>query len=210
MAASDDGIAILQGGMAGMAGKSSAEAGQGQAWIALMRGINVGGNRKLPMARLRELCLERGWGNPRTYIQSGNLIVDAPGPLEAVRDALEAMIAAEFGFATDVIVRAAGDWAGYVAANPFAGEANANPKLVHLCLSRSPLEAGAAEKLRARALSHERIGQAGGALWIDYGQSVADSKLTPAFIDKCAGSTVTGRNWNSVLKIAELIGEGGA
>ncbi|WP_336964480.1 DUF1697 domain-containing protein [Sphingobium aquiterrae] len=178
-------------------------------WVALMRGINVGGHRPLPMARLRELCVARGWDNPRTYIQSGNLIVGAPGPLEAVRAALEAMIAAEFGFATDVIVRAAFDWAGYVAANPFADDAQALPKSVHLCLSRAPLAEDAARKLCERALPHERVVQAGGALWIDYGRSIADSKLTPAFIDRCAGSTVTGRNWNSVLKIAALIGEEG-
>lgn len=191
----------LAGGSGGGSGTTT--------WVALMRGINVGGNRKLPMARLRELCVARGWDNPRTYIQSGNLIVGAPGPLEAVREALESMIAAEFGFSTDVIMCAASDWAGYVAANPFADDAQAQPKSVHLCLSRSPLAEDAAQKLRERAQSHERVVQAGGALWIDYGLSIADSKLTPAFIDRCAGSTVTGRNWNSVLKIAELIGENG-
>jgi uncharacterized protein (DUF1697 family) len=194
MAASGEDVPILQGGNGAVG-----------TWIALMRGINVGGNRPLPMARLRELCVDRGWLDPRTYIQSGNLLVDAPGVPEDVRAAPEAMIAREFGFATDVILRPAADWAGYVAANPFAADAQALPKAAHLCLSRDPLKAGAAEAAGARAAPHERIAEAGGALWVDYGRSIADSKLTPAFLDRCAGSTVTARNWNSILRIADLI-----
>jgi uncharacterized protein (DUF1697 family) len=60
--------------------------------------------------------------------------------------------------------------------------------------------------LEDRAQSGERISLAGGALWIDYGASgVARSKLTPMLIDKACGSPTTGRNWNSVLKIQEMI-----
>jgi len=180
-------------------------------WIALMRGINVGSTRKLPMAELRALCTEMGWARPETYIQSGNLIVDAPGDAAAVRRLLEQEIGDRFGLKPiDVIVRAASEWAGHAQANPFADDTAALPKLVHLCLSRDPLKPDAAEALRARAVAGERIETANGALWIDFADSgVAKSKLTPAFIDKCAGSPVTARNWNSVQKIAEMIGARG-
>jgi uncharacterized protein (DUF1697 family) len=78
--------------------------------------------------------------------------------------------------------------------------------LLHLYLSRDPIEPGAAMSLEDRAQSGERISLAGGALWIDYGASgVARSKLTPMLIDKACGSPTTGRNWNSVLKIQEMI-----
>jgi uncharacterized protein (DUF1697 family) len=175
-------------------------------FVALMRGINVGATRKLPMAELRALCLEHGLERPETYIQSGNLVVDAGGDANDVRGLLERELTARFGFTVDVIVRAAADWERYVAANPFAGDADASPKMVHLYLSRDPLKPGAAEVLKLSARTGERIGMAGGALWIDYGaEGVHGSKLSPLTIDRVCGSPTTGRNWSSVLRIREMI-----
>jgi uncharacterized protein (DUF1697 family) len=177
-------------------------------FLALMRGINVGSARKLPMADLCALCSEAGLLRPQTYIQSGNLVVDAHGDKAALRLLLEKEIAARFGFAVDVVVRVAAEWAGYVAANPFAGDTGALPKMVHLYLPRDPLKSGAAKALERRALSGERIDAAGGALWIDYGANgVHSSNLSPLLIDKACGSPTTGRNWNSVLQIRKMIEE---
>jgi uncharacterized protein (DUF1697 family) len=176
-------------------------------FVALMRGINVGSARKLPMVELRALCSGLGLELPQTYIQSGNLLVDAKGDKAALRLQLEREIAARFGFAVDVIVRGAAEWEEYVTANPFAGDAKALPRMVHLYLPRDPLKSGAAKALEQRAQS-ERIGAAGGALWIDYGANgVHSSKLSPLLIDKACGSPTTGRNWNSVLKISKMIEE---
>jgi uncharacterized protein (DUF1697 family) len=179
-----------------------------QTFVALMRGINVGSARKLPMADLRALCSRLGLERPETYIQSGNLIVDAKGDQAALRRLLEKELAARFGFAVDVVVRMASEWESYVAANPFAGDAKALPKMVHLYLPRDPLKSGAARALEPRALSGERIAVAADALWIDYGvNGVHASKLSPLLIDKACGSPTTGRNWNSVLKISKMIEE---
>jgi uncharacterized protein (DUF1697 family) len=179
-----------------------------QTFVALMRGINVGSARKLPMADLRALCERLGFERPQTYIQSGNLVGDAKGGAPALRRLLERELAGRFGFAVDVVVRTVGAWEGHVAANPFARDAKALPKMLHLYLSRDPLKSGAAKALEPRARSGERIAAAGGALWIDYGENgVARSKLSPLLIDKVCGSPATGRNWNSVLKISEMIAE---
>jgi uncharacterized protein (DUF1697 family) len=177
-----------------------------QTFVALMRGINVGSTRSVPMVELRALCTKAGLKRPETYIQSGNLIVDANGGADRLRSQLEKAMTARFGFAVDVVVRTATEWERYVAANPYARDADAWAKMVHLYLSRDPIEPGAAMSLEDRAQSGERISLAGGALWIDYGASgVARSKLTPMLIDKACGSPTTGRNWNSVLKIQEMI-----
>lgn len=174
-------------------------------FIALLRAINVG-KRQLPMAELRKLCTELGFERPETYIASGNLLIDAGGTAEQLRKTLEKAIAERFGFPVDVIVRTGKDWAAYRDCNPFANDAQALPKMVHLALPRDPLKAGAVEALRARAVAGERIEEAGGALWIDFGTSgVAGSKLTPSYIDKVAGSPVTARNWNTVLKLQEML-----
>jgi uncharacterized protein (DUF1697 family) len=179
-----------------------------QTFVVLMRGINVGSGRKLPMADLRALCGSLGLERPQTYIQSGNLLVDARGGAAPLRRLLEKELADRFGFAVDVIVRPVAEWEGSVAANPFTGDKKALPKMVHLYLPRDPLKSGAATALEPRAQSGERIAAARGALWIDYGANgVGRSKLSPLLIDKACGSPTTGRNWNSVLKISEMIAE---
>ena len=78
--------------------------------------------------------------------------------------------------------------------------------MVYLYLSCEACNPGAAAALAPKAQAGERMAVAGGALWIDYGTNgVARSKLTPLLVDKACGSPATGRNWNSVLKIAEMI-----
>ena len=177
-----------------------------QTFVALMRGINVGSARKLPMADLRALCVRFGLEQPQTYIQSGNLVVGANGDNKALRQLLEKECAARFGFAVDVIVRTAAEWQGHVAANPFADDAKALPRMLHLYLARDPLKSGAGNALAQRAQAGERVNVAGGALWIDYGANgVARSKLSPFLIDQACGSPATGRNWNSVLKISKMV-----
>jgi uncharacterized protein (DUF1697 family) len=175
-------------------------------FVALMRGINVGSTRKVPMTELRALCLSAKLKRPETYIQSGNLIVDADGDADKLRRLLERAMTARFGFAVDVVVRAAADWEHYVAANPYTGDPTALPNMVHIYLSRDPPKSSAADELKQKARSGERTVMTDGALWIDYGaKGVAGSKLSPAVIDKACGSPTTGRNWNSVLKIRAMI-----
>ena len=65
--------------------------------IALLRGINVGGHNKLPMAVLRSLCLDIGWTGVQTYIQSGNLSFDADGSVRELENALESAIESDLG-----------------------------------------------------------------------------------------------------------------
>ena len=175
-------------------------------FVALMRGINVGSTRKLPMADLRAFCLALGLKRPATYIQSGNLIVDADRRADDLRRVLERELTSRFGFTVHVIVRSVADWGQYVAANPFAGDADALPRMVHLYLPRDRVEPGAASALEQRARSGERIVSAGRALWIDYGpKGVHGSKLSPLLIDKACGAPATGCKWNSLLRISEMI-----
>jgi uncharacterized protein (DUF1697 family) len=175
-------------------------------FVALMRGINVGSTRKLPMAELRAVYLDLGLRRPETYIQSGNLIVDAGTRADDVRHLLESSLTTRLGFSVEVVVRDMAAWVQCVAANPFIDDAAALPKMVHLYLSRDRVAPDAANLLQQRARTGERIAMAAGALWIDYGaDGVHSSRLSPPLIDKACGSPTTGRNWNSVLKIREMV-----
>lgn len=172
-------------------------------WIALLRGVNVSGRNRVPMAELRALGEEQGWENVQTYIQSGNLIFTAPGTANGLEKKLGEMIKTAFGVSVPVLVRSAEDWPDLIGSNPFPEASKSEPNLVMLCLAQSALKAGAAELLRERAAESERIVPKNG-LWIHFGGGVARSKLTPAVLDRAAGSSVTARNWRTVLKLGEM------
>jgi uncharacterized protein (DUF1697 family) len=171
--------------------------------IALIRAVNVGG-RKLPMAELRALCSELGWKDIETYIQSGNLVFSAAGKADSIEPKLETAIRERFGFHSDVMVRSADSWAAILAANPFPEASEAEPNRVLVGLSKVQLRSDAADALAARAAAGEQVREAGGALWFHYPAGVGTSKITPALIDRAAGSPVTGRNWRTMLKLGEM------
>lgn len=170
--------------------------------IALLRGVNVGGHRKLPMAALRAACAEAGFQAVRSYIQSGNLVLAGADDTGAVEARLEAIVDARFGIAVDVIVRTAEQWAGYVAGNPIPEVAAAEPSHVMLVLSRPPLGSAAISALRERATGGEVIAASGDALWVHFPQGAGRSRLAAAL----GRLPSTARNWRTVLKLAEMAG----
>lgn len=173
-------------------------------FIALLRGINVGGRNMIPMPELRALCAGLGWGDVQTYIQSGNLLFRAGAEAARLEADLERAIERRFGPAIPVLVRAAAEWPDYVAGNPFPEASRSEPNLVMLALSKAPPERDAVERLTERAAGGERIARVHDALWIHYASGSGRSKLSPALLDRLVGSPVTTRNWRTVLKLDEL------
>ena len=100
-------------------------------WIALLRGINVGGNKLLAMADLRAMLASSGYANVRTHIQSGNAIFDARQTAARLEQEISSSIRRAFGLEVTVIVRTAAELAGVVAANPFAAR-DIDPKELHV------------------------------------------------------------------------------
>lgn len=174
-------------------------------YLVLLRGINVGSTRKVPMADLRALCDDLGFTQVETYIQSGNLVLTAPGRAAAVEAALETALEKRFGFPVAVLVRTPAQWAAYVKGNPLREVSEQEPNRVMLALSKAPPKEDAVAKLRERATT-ERLEAAGDALWVHFTQGAGTSKLTPALWDKLVGSPVTARNWRTVQKLAEMAG----
>ena len=194
--------------------------------VALLRGINVGGHRKVPMADLRELAGEIGFRDVRTYIQSGNLVLAADVGAPDAATQLEGALERRFGFHVDVVARTAVQWARYAAGSPFPEAAEAEPNRVMLLLSKAapsadaaapppppPRRGGAGAPRRAprggaphpRARDGERVAAAGDAVWGHYAGGAGTSKLTPALIDRALGSPTTARNWTTVLALHDLL-----
>lgn len=174
--------------------------------LALLRGINVGGKNKVPMEDLRSIATALGFTDVSTYIQSGNLVFSSTLGASECEAALEEAIAAKFTLKIPVIVRTREQWVRYAKGSPFGDAERERPNILHIAVSKSPLAKGATEALARFTAAGERVEALEDALWIDFNEGVGRSKLTPAVLDRAAGSPVTARNWNSVVKLAALLG----
>ena len=175
--------------------------------IALLRGINVGGKALVPMAELRALFAELGFADARTLLQSGNVVFEAPDPRRsaALEQKLETSAAKRFGRPIDFFVRSANEWAGVIGKNPFPAEAKRDPSHLVLMAFKDAPSAAAVNALEAAIKGRETINAAGRHAYVVYPDGIGRSKLTNALIEKTLGTRGTGRNWNTVLKLAQMM-----
>lgn len=174
-------------------------------YVALLRAVNVGG-AKLPMAELREVCAGLGWREVETYIQSGNVVFDSDAPAAELEAALEKAVERHFGLVRPVMVRSADQWLAYASGSPFPAQEREQPNYLLLGVAKASVAAGAAKALQDCGAAGEQVRQGADNLWFWYPDGSGVSKLTPAAIDKAAGSPVTTRNWRTVRKLAEMLG----
>lgn len=169
--------------------------------VLLLRAVNVSGRNLVPMARLREV-LEPLLGGVSTYIASGNVICEHPSDPVGVCTAVRAVIAAEFGVNTPVILRTHDALVSALDAQPFADPVE---KLLHAMFLEAAPTPGALELLRQRLVPGEDLALVGEDLWISYAETgVHTTKLTKAVLDRALGVAGTARNLRTVRKLAEL------
>lgn len=179
-----------------------------KAWIALLRGVNVGGHRKAPAAELRALLAERGYAEPRSLLASGNLVFGAEDVgAQDLERALETVFAERMGLATDVLVRSPGDWAAAIAANPFPETAEREPSRTFvMALKRAPTPAAVAA-LKARIEGWpEHVEVIGREAYLVYPDGAGSSKLSNTLIERLLETRGTARNWNTTLKLQAMVG----
>jgi uncharacterized protein (DUF1697 family) len=174
-------------------------------FVALLRGINVTGTNRIPMADLREHCAGLGWQEVETYIQSGNVVFAAAGSAAKLEAGLEQEIEKRFGLKIPVIVRSGAEWPKLAAGNPFPDAAEKEPNRLMLLLSKKPPARQAADAIQERSKAGERVARKGEALWIHYPEGAGTSKLSSSLIDRLVGSPTTSRNYRTVLKLQELL-----
>jgi len=178
------------------------------AYIALLRGINVGGAKLVAMSDLRDLCGGLGFEGATTLLQSGNLLFRCK-PVAAARleRQLERGIAGEIGVECNVVVRSAKEWQQLVDANPFREEARRDPGHLLAMVLKQPPDAKAVKKLQEGIPGREIVSAGTRHLYIVYPDGVGRSKLTHTFIEKLLGTRGTARNWNTVLRVAAAVVE---
>ena len=173
------------------------------AFVALLRGINVGGKNRVAMADLREAMESAGFANPRTYIQSGNVVFEHTGRAARKHEAaLRELIAEVFGFEPRVLVISRAAFLSACENNPFPG-AEVEPKTLHLFfLERAPKDPDE-ERLQALCKG-ERYVLSDAVFYLHSPGGFSDSKLA-AGAEKALGVAATARNWRTVGKIREML-----
>jgi uncharacterized protein (DUF1697 family) len=176
--------------------------------IALLRAVNLGSHNKIGMPALCAWLTDLGFGQVRSLLQSGNLVFDAGAAGKKTGAQLEAQLEAEaekrLGLRTDFFVRSAKEWQAIVEGNPFAQAAIDDPShLVLVACKAAPTKAAAAALRAAIAAKGRETFQLDGRHgYFIYPDGIGNSKLTSALMEKHLGTRVTGRNWNTVLKLA--------
>jgi uncharacterized protein (DUF1697 family) len=173
--------------------------------IALLRAVNVGGTKPVPMPALREAVVELGFGGVRTLLQSGNLVFDGGGRTsEELERRLEEQAAGRLDLETDIFVRTAPEWKSIIARNPFTDEAERDPGHLVLMVLRDAANPEDVKALQAAIAGPEIVRAGGKHLYIVYPAGIGRSRLSNALMEKRLSTRGTGRNWNTVLKLAAL------
>jgi uncharacterized protein (DUF1697 family) len=174
--------------------------------VALLRGINVGGKNKLPMAELVQLFTAAGCAQVQTYIQSGNVVFAAsPATAQRVPAKVSAAIAARLGLRVPIVLRRADELRAVVARNPLL-KAGADQGTLHVAFLEHEPDRRAITALDPKRSPGDAFAVVGREVYLHLPSGVARTKLTNAYFDSKLATTSTLRNWRTVLKLVELTG----
>ena len=172
-------------------------------WVVLLRAVNLGARNKVPMAELRTLLEEADYGDVRTYIASGNVLLDGPRGRAAVARKLERVIADEFDVETTAIVRTPKELSAIVAGHPFGRDTSRS----HVVFLADHPAAKAVRRLAAADHSPDRAVLTGADVYLHYPGGVQGSRLSAARLERLLDVPGTHRNWRTVAALADLAAE---
>jgi uncharacterized protein (DUF1697 family) len=174
---------------------------------ALLRGINVGSARRISMPDLREALAAAGYPEARTYVQSGNVVLDSDDSEDGVAAAIEDVLADRFGLDdVPVIVRSRDALARVVALNPLA-EIATELKRYQVNFLSATLTPEIAGQLAAAEVAPEVVAVDGREVYAWHPDGIQRSKLAALLTDRRLGVTVTARNWRTVTTVLSMMDE---
>ena len=172
-------------------------------WIALLRGINVGGRNILPMKELAALLLELGLEDVKTYIQSGNVVFRSSSEEKRhLANRIATAVEKSFGFRIQILLISKVEFQQAIEENPFPGTID-NPKALHFFFLAESPDAPNLAALNDIKLADEEFVLARCTFYLHAPQGVGRSKLAQR-VEKLLGVPVTARNWRTVCKIAAM------
>ena len=171
-------------------------------YVALIRGINVGGKNKVQMADLRLICSSLGWENIETYIQSGNIIFDShesPAKLESI---FKGALKNHFSISAPVMIIPSVNWLKAVEQLPFKDKPIESLHLTWLASNTVP---ELTKKLETRESGTDQAIVADNKIYLKIDPPYHKTKLSNQFFEKTCNTQATTRNWKTVLKIQEML-----
>ena len=176
-------------------------------YLLLLRGINVGGRNRLPMADLRVLLSGLGFADVATYLQSGNVVCTGSGRAGDVAERVATAIADEMSLTVPVVARTSAEWATVIAGNPFAG-VDDDPKRLHVTFLAGEPDPNRVNELMAESGSFEpdKVAVVGPDVYLHVPRGYSDTGLQNAFLERKLGQVASTRNWRTVTALAELAG----
>jgi uncharacterized protein (DUF1697 family) len=174
--------------------------------IVLLRGINLGSRNRVAMPELRELLSRAGFKNVRTYVQSGNVVLDSELPTDELELRCERLIEERFGLSITVIGRTRDELEAVVRRNHL-GDVAENPKRYQVSFLREELEPRVVEKLIAAAIPPEQVVIEGREIYAWHPAGVARSKLWGRLAGTDLGVAATARNWTTVTTLLAMADE---
>jgi uncharacterized protein (DUF1697 family) len=174
--------------------------------IVLLRGINLGARNRISMPELREALTDAGFDDVRTYVQSGNVVLESSASSEQVARKCERVIKERFKLDVDVVVRTRAELARVVKRDPLA-DVVTNPKRYQVTFLATKPDAKVVRKLKAAAVEPEQVVHSGRELYAWHPDGVGRSKLATLLSGPRLGVTATARNWATVTKLLAMADE---
>ncbi|WP_223596135.1 DUF1697 domain-containing protein [Neobacillus bataviensis] len=171
-------------------------------YIALLRGINVGGHKKIKMADLKNLLEDMGLQKVKTYIQSGNVLFESDNETERLRGQLEEEIEKTFGFTVPVILRTSEEYERIIHDCPYSAEDLKEGESVQIAFLGGEPTQGGIDHLQNFESEKDECKVIGKEVYLFFRQSIRDSKLATQLPKLGVPATV--RNWNTVMKLDTL------
>ncbi|MFZ1283045.1 MAG: DUF1697 domain-containing protein [Propionicimonas sp.] len=171
--------------------------------VAWLRGINVGGNKRVSMAQLRAVAVDLGWRQVSTHLNSGNLLFGAQGPASEVAAQLSEAIGERLGVEVAVLVREAADLGALLAANPFP---EGDPSRVCVAFVDSAVSTQQWQRLEDLSAPPERLAYLPPDLVIDFANGLGQSGLAARLPVALRPAVVTVRNLRTVQAVAAKLG----
>lgn len=172
-------------------------------FVALLRGINVGGKNILPMQVFRELLTTLGCNDVATYIQSGNAVFRHSAGSAELAELISTVIESGYGFRPSVMVLTADEFNAIAKANPFAAEAS-EAKFLPVWFVREPITSANTVRMDELKTGGEKYQLTDSAVYLFAPNGVGRSKLASG-MENCLGVPATARNWRTVSKIGEML-----
>jgi uncharacterized protein (DUF1697 family) len=174
--------------------------------IAILRGINVGGHKKVPMKELKNLFETLEYKDVTTYIQSGNVVFKSSDnkSAETISAEIEEAIRQKFGFDVPVICRTKNEWNETISGNPFTGKPDFDPSFFHVTFLEKAPSKEKTESFSNLDFSPEKYFISGKDIYLYCPNGYGNAKLVNTFIEGSLRVKATTRNWKTVEALGEL------